>query len=71
MVMDIGHYSGTPGFIKKYCAGVKRVLKRQNSKISRQRAKRYIDNDEIIQYIKPSRSGIERTRDYSYDTKNY
>lgn len=49
MPMDIGDWSllGTaPGFVKKYCCGVKRIMKKQNSKRNRQQGKRQIIDEE-------------------------
>lgn len=48
--MDIGDWSllGTaPGFVKKYCRGVRRVLKKHNSKRNRQQGKlQIVDEDQ-------------------------
>lgn len=49
MSMDIGDWSllGTaPGFVKKYCAGCRRILKRQQSKRNRQQAKQQLQDED-------------------------
>ena len=48
--MDIGDWSilGTaPGFVKKYCRGVRRILKRNQSKRNRQQAKRQLLDEDL------------------------
>lgn len=67
--MDIGDWSllGTaPGFVKKYCRGVRRVLKKQNSKRNRQQGKLQIVDEDQPSTPKPMG---EKTVHYSCWTR--